>query len=124
MNTLTNQLHGLWRMFLFNQREVDANTKCTPYIVFADHRVGEFQVAAVCGDIDYRFRIRDGLPAIEWTWAGEQTTASDHSLKQPPREKVHGRGWAVLQDGRLHGAIHIHGGAETSFVARRSVSPS
>lgn len=95
MNTLTNQLHGRWEMFLFNQSEVQANSNCKPFSCLRTTGSGG-QVAEVCGEIDYQFRIGDGLPAVEWSWAGEQTTAGDNSMKQPPRDKVHGRGRAVV----------------------------
>ena len=127
-NTMTkNPFQGRWRILGLDKVDpADANIECTPYLVFEDEG-GEFQVAEVYSDdIDYRVGTRDGLPAIEWTWAGKQAVTSDYSMKFEDKiatEKVHGRGWAVLEDGMLRGEIWVHQSADTGFAARKSASP-
>ena len=57
---------------------------------------------------------------------GEHAVTSDYSVKfedKIAKQKVHGRGWAVLQDGMLRGEIWVHQSADTGFAARKSASP-
>jgi hypothetical protein len=58
--------------------------------------------------MDCRVTHRDGQPAVEFSWDGNDET-----------EQVFGRGWAVLDDDGLNGMIFFHLGDETSFTARR-----
>lgn len=59
--------------------------------------------------MDCRLTQRNGEPAIEWTWEGndEMTPAN-------------GRGWAVMKGAELHGMIFFHQGDESEFVAKKS----
>lgn len=52
---------------------------------------------------------RDGEPAIEWSWDGNDEN-----------DPAQGRGWAVLKGGELHGMIFFHRGDESGFVAERA----
>jgi hypothetical protein len=52
--------------------------------------------------------MRDGEPAVEWTWDGNDEMTS-----------AQGRGWAVLKGDELHGIIFFHEGDESGFVAKR-----
>jgi hypothetical protein len=58
--------------------------------------------------MDCQFTQRDGLPAIEFTWDG-----NDES------EHVFGRGWAVLNGDQLKGMIFFHLGDESGFTATK-----
>jgi hypothetical protein len=53
--------------------------------------------------------VRQGKPAVEFTWEG-----------QDEMDPASGRGWVVLeQEKALKGRIHFHGGDESDFVARK-----
>jgi hypothetical protein len=58
--------------------------------------------------MDCRLTTRDGAPAIEWTWDGNDEV-----------EAAHGRGWAVVKDDKLRGMIFFHLGDGSGFVAKR-----
>ncbi len=60
--------------------------------------------------MDCRETTRDGQPAIEWTWEGNDEE----------EESCFGRGWAVLKGDELHGMLFFHQGDESDFVARRA----
>jgi hypothetical protein len=51
---------------------------------------------------------RDGEPAVEWTWEGNDEM-----------DPAHGYGWAVQEGDELHGMILFHGGDDSGFVARK-----
>ena len=82
------------------------------FIEFDDKGDGSFQFAYVRGGIDYRITTRDGEPAVEWSWEGND---DQHDMS--------GRGWAVLRDNELHGMIFIHLGDDSEFVAERAEMP-
>ncbi len=52
--------------------------------------------------------MRDGEPAVEWTWDGNDEM-----------DPAQGRGWAVLEGDELHGMIFFHQGDDSEFVATR-----
>ncbi|MBL4846493.1 MAG: hypothetical protein JKY65_13280 [Planctomycetes bacterium] len=63
------------------------------------------------GWLDCREVVRDGRPAVEWSWNGHDYGGGDD---------VGGRGWAVLRDdGGLSGRIFLHQGDDSSFEADR-----
>ena len=66
----------------------------------------------VHGQMDCRLTTRDGEPAVEWTWDGNDEM-----------DPAQGRGWAVVRGGELHGMIFFHGGDDSEFVARKAVRP-
>jgi hypothetical protein len=82
------------------------------HIDFKPRGQGEFQFGTVHGWIDYRLTSRDGREAVEFSWEGQSDT--DHGC---------GRGWAVLDAASLEGRLFIHGGDDSSFVARRCPEP-
>lgn len=51
---------------------------------------------------------RDGEPAVEWTWDGNDEM-----------DPAQGRGWAVVKGDELHGMIFFHGGDDSEFVAKK-----
>jgi hypothetical protein len=70
---------------------------------------GEFHFGYVQGFLDHRVCLRDGQPAAEWSWDGNDEL-----------DPAMGRGWAVLEDnGTLAGVIFFHQGDEYSFRANR-----
>ena len=80
------------------------------FLEFEDNGTGHFQFGYVQGYMDWRPGMRDGQPAVEWTWEG-----NDGADMSP----MTGRGWAKLEGERLHGMIVIHLGDESDFVAKR-----
>ena len=85
------------------------NAEVQGFIEFDDTNSGSFQFGYVSGDMDCRLTTRDGVPAVEWTWDGNDEM--DHA---------EGRGWAVLKGGELHGMMFFHEGDESGSVAKRA----
>jgi hypothetical protein len=81
------------------------------YVAFDGRNSGEFHFGCVHGQMDCERTVRDGEPAMEWTWDGHDEM-----------DAVHGRGWAVTKGDELHGRIVFHGGDALGFVARMSDS--
>jgi len=69
---------------------------------------GSFQFGYVRGQVDYRLGERNGNPAIEFSWEGNDEMDS-----------VQGRGWAIADGDKLSGMIFFHQGDESAFRARR-----
>lgn len=106
---------GEWRITTMEQWEqdyVDAEVKA--YIRFDEGGGGEFQFGYVSGSMDCQFTERDGRPAVEWSWEGNDEM-----------DEVSGRGWAALarDEKHLHGHIFLHGGDGSGFDARRPAAP-
>ena len=80
------------------------------FVEFRGQRMGEFQFGTVHGWIDYRASERDGQPAVEFSWEG-----------QNDNDPGCGRGWAVLKDDRLEGRLFIHCGDDSWFIASKSM---
>jgi hypothetical protein len=60
--------------------------------------------------MDCRLTTRDGEPAVEWTWDGNDEM-----------DPAQGRGWAVVKGDELHGMIFFHSaGDDSEFVATRA----
>ena len=88
------------------------NEEVPAFIEFDARGTSEFQFAYVRGGIDYRITTRDGEPAVEWSWEGDD---DQHDMS--------GRGWAVLRDNELHDMISIHLGDDSEFEAIREEVP-
>jgi hypothetical protein len=84
------------------------NMEVQAFIEFGKDQQGEFQFGLVQGGISYRLTERNGKPAVEWSWEGNDEN-----------DPVTGRGWAVLEGDDLHGMIFIHQGDQSDFVARK-----
>ena len=59
--------------------------------------------------MDCRLTAREGESAVEWSWDGNAEM-----------DAAQGRGWAVLENGELHGRIFFHGGDDSEFVAKKT----
>ena len=57
--------------------------------------------------MDGRVEVVDGKDRIEFSWKG-----------QDEMDPASGRGWAVIENGELHGRIFIHLGDDSMFRAR------
>ncbi len=100
---------GRWRivsMSNWDQGFVDAEEE--GYIEFDDRGGGEFHIGYVHGHMDCRLTTRDGGPALEWTWDGNDEM-----------DPAQGRGWAVVRGDELHGMLFFHGGDDSEFVAKK-----
>jgi hypothetical protein len=105
----TNPFTGRWRIVSMEQWDQDyVDEEEEGYFEFTDECVGEFHFGYVHGQMDCRLTTRGGVPAIEWTWDGNDEM-----------EAVQGRGCATETDGKLHGTIFFHHGDDSDFVAQR-----
>jgi hypothetical protein len=103
-----NPFLGLWRIVSMDQWEQDyVNAEDQAFIEFDESGGGEFHFGYVHGDMDCRLTTRDGEPAIEWSWEGNDEM-----------DPAQGRGWALLKADELHGIIFFHQGDESGFVAK------
>ena len=69
---------------------------------------GTMRFVAIEASVDYRPGERDGLPAVEFSFDGNDEG-----------DRISGRGWAVLADHTLRGRLFIHEGDESAFSATR-----
>jgi len=105
---------GRWRIVSMSAWEQDfIDEEEEGYVEFTDKSDGEFHFGYVPGHTDCRPTARDGEPAVEWTWDGNNEM-----------EPAQGRGWAVVKGDELHGMIFFHGGNESEFVAKKKDKPA
>ena len=98
-----NPFVGLWHIVSMSAWDEDyLNEEVKAYIKFDARKGGEFHFGYVHGFMDCRLTTRDGEPAIEWTWEGNDEM-----------ESAQGRGWAVIKGAELHGMIFFHQGDES-----------
>ena len=99
---------GRWRIVSMSAWDKDfIDEEEEGYFEFGALGGGEFHFGFVHGNLDGKPTIRDGEPAVEWTWDGNDEMDS-----------AQGRGWAVVRGDELHGMIFFHGGDDSEFVAR------
>lgn len=111
-NAKPNPFTGRWRivsMSVWDQEFVDEEEE--GYFEFDQKNNGQFHFGYVHGHMDCRLTTRDGEPAIEWTWDGNDEM-----------DPAQGRGWAVVKGDELHGMIFFHGGDDSEFVAKKAQS--
>lgn len=101
---------GRWRIIEMEGSDPnDDESELPAFVQFGTGGSGEFAFGLVRGLIDHRLLEREGRPAVEWTWEGNDET-----------DNVSGRGWAVLHANRcLRGIFFIHKGEESDFVATK-----
>ena len=101
---------GRWLIESMTEWERDfIDEEVRGYFEFDTKGVGSFQFGYVQGQIDYRLGERDGKPAVEFSWDGNDEMDS-----------VQGRGWLVLEDDELKGMFCIHLGDESGIVLKRA----
>jgi hypothetical protein len=104
--------HGRWHIVSMTEWDEDyLNEEVQAFIEFDDKGGGSFQFGYVQGNIDYREGLRDGQPAVEFSWEGG--AGADGT-------PMTGRGWAIIRDDGLDGMIYIHQGDESEFEAERA----
>ncbi len=101
---------GRWRIVSMSAWEQDfIDEEEEGFFEFDDKGGGEFHFGYVHGQMDCKPTTRDGEPAVEWTWDGNDEM-----------DPAQGRGWAVVRGGdELHGMIYFHGGDDSEFVAKK-----
>jgi len=107
---LSSLFIGRWRivsMSAWGQGFIDEEEEGC--IEFGDKDQGQFHFGYVHGQMDCRGATRDGEPAVEWTWDGNDEM-----------DPAQGRGWAVLKGDELHGMIFFHQGDDSEFVAKKT----
>lgn len=100
---------GRWRivsMSAWDEEFIDEEEE--GYFEFDQKGSGHFHFGYVHGQMDCRLTTRDGEPAVEWTWDGNDEM-----------DAAQGRGWAVVKGDELHGMIFFHGGDDSEFVAKK-----
>ena len=108
-----NPFTGRWRIVSMEQWEQDfVDEEEEGYIEFDTQRMGSFHFGYVHGNMDCQLSTRDGVPAVEWTWDGNDEM-----------DAAQGRGWAIIKGGELHGMIFFHHGDNSGFVAKRKGEP-
>jgi hypothetical protein len=101
---------GLWTIVSMENWDEDyINAEVQAFVEFEPGGTGHFQFGYVQGYMDWRPTTRDGGPAVEWTWEGNDEM-----------DPATGRGWAVPEGEELHGMIVMHLGDESGFVAKRA----
>ncbi len=104
-----NPFTGRWRIISMSAWEQDfIDEEEEGYIEFGNNDQGDFHFGYVHGQMDCRLTTRDGEPAVEWTWDGNDEM-----------DPAQGRGWAVVKGDELHGIIFFHGGDDSEFVAKK-----
>jgi len=104
----TSPFQGRWRIISMTQWDQDfVDEEEEGYIEFEGKR-GEFHFGYVHGQMDCRSITRDGVPAVEWSWDGNDEM-----------DDAQGRGWAVVKGEELHGMIFFHQGDDSGFVAKK-----
>jgi hypothetical protein len=107
----SSPLLGRWKIVEMPDFDDDeyVNAEGQAFIRFDHDGMGEFHFGYVHGNMDYRLTERDGKPAAEWSWDGND----EH-------HPASGRGWAVLtDDGMLEGRIFYHQSDDFSFRAKK-----
>lgn len=77
-------------------------------IEFGSRQSGEIRIGEVQCEVDYREGERDGRPAVEFSFVGNDGT-----------DEITGRGWAVREGEELRGTIYVYRREELEFVARK-----
>ena len=105
---------GRWRIVSMSAWEQDfIDEEEEGYVEFTDKGGGEFHFGYVHGQMDCKQATRDGEPAVEWAWAGNDEM-----------DPAQGRGWAVVKGDELHGMVFFHGGDDSEFVAKKTDKPA
>ncbi len=103
-----NPCVGRWRIVSMSAWDADfIDEEEEGYFEFGAKGSGTFHFGYVHGSMDCRLGTRDGEPAVEWTWDGND--------EMYPAQ---GRGWAVVRGNELHGMIFFHDGDDSEFVAQ------
>ena len=104
-----NWVTGRWLIESMDQWDRDyIDAEVRGYFEFDAGGSGFFQFGYVQGQADYRLVERDGKPAVEFTWDGNDEM-----------DAAQGRGWMVFDGDELKGMLFIHHGDESEIVLKR-----
>ncbi len=104
---------GYWRIVEMEVWDKDYLDLMVPaFIEFDREQMGQFQFGTVRGWLDCRFEERNGAPAVDFSWEGENDN-----------DPGCGRGWGILRGDRLEGRLYMHRGDDSAFLASRSDRP-
>ncbi|QDU93713.1 hypothetical protein [Lignipirellula cremea] len=107
-----NEFTGRWRITWMDQWDQDyVDDEVEGFIEFDRNGLGSFHFACVQGQMDCRLTTRDGKPAIEFSWDGNDEM-----------DAAIGRGWAVVKDSQLEGMLFFHFGDESEFRAVKAAA--
>ncbi|MEQ1910105.1 MAG: hypothetical protein ABMA15_14865 [Vicinamibacterales bacterium] len=100
---------GVWRIIDMElwDRE-DLALLGPPHLTLDRRGQGSMRFLAIEAGVDYRPGELDGLPAIEFSFDGNDEG-----------DRISGRGWAVFVEHTLRGRVFFHGGDESGFSATR-----
>ena len=102
---------GEWHIVEMEQWDREDLDLLGPACLTLDRRGhGTMRFVAIEARVDYRPGVRDGLPAVEFSFDGNDEG-----------DRISGRGWAVLMAGTLRGRVFLHDGDESAFSATRRV---
>ena len=102
-------LIGRWRITWMESWDQDfVDEEVEGFFELEPKGIGRFQFGYVKGEIDYQETERDGKPAIEFSWDGNDEM-----------DPAQGRGWAVLDGDEIEGRIFFHRGDDSAFRAVR-----
>jgi hypothetical protein len=105
-----NLFAGHWRIASMSAWDDDyIDEEEEGFFKFDDKGWGTFHFGYVQGQMDCQLTEREGVPAVEWTWDGNDEM-----------DRAQGRGWAVVKGDELHGMIFFHGGDDSEFVAKKA----
>ncbi len=105
-----NRVAGRWlieSMTEWDRDDIDEEVR--GYFEFDAKDSGDFHLAYVQGQLDYRLGERNGKPAVEFSWDG-------HDEMDP----VQGRGWLVLDGDKLKGMFCFDDGDDSGIVLKRT----
>ncbi len=104
-----NWIAGRWLIESMDQWDRDfIDEEVRGYFEFDTKGSGDFQFGYVHGQIDYRVSERDGKPAVDYTWDGNDEM-----------DPAQGRGWFVLEGEELRGKLLFHLGDDSGIVLKR-----
>ena len=104
-----NWIVGRWLIESMDQWDRDfIDEAVRGYFEFDARDSGSFQFGYVEGQIEYRLGERDGKPAVEFSWDGNDEM-----------DPAQGRGWMVLDGEELKGMLFIHLGDDSGIVLKR-----
>jgi hypothetical protein len=102
---------GEWHIVEMEQWDREDLDLLGPAYLTLDRRgQGTMRFVALEAGVDYRPGVRDGLPAVEFSFDGNDEG-----------DRISGRGWAVLTAGTLRGRVFLHDGDESTFSATRRI---
>jgi len=106
---LASPFEGRWSIESMSAWDEDFLHEEEPaYIEFTKGQGGQFHFGNVCGNLDCREGLRDGKPAVEFSWDGNAEM-----------DAACGRGWAIRIGDELHGMLFFHQGDDSEFVAKK-----